>query len=98
MNASFNSRRLTAQGENLPSYVVNAGIRQELLDGKLALVLTVADLFKTLKRTSELSTPLLNQKVINARDSRIVYFGFTYYFGSNGKKSKEETLKFDDGI
>ncbi|MCX6144269.1 MAG: TonB-dependent receptor [Ignavibacteriales bacterium] len=98
MNASFNSRRLTAQGENLPSYVANAGIRQELLDGKLALVLTVADLFKTLKRTSELSTPLLNQKVINARDSRIVYFGFTYYFGSNGKKSKEETLKFDDGI
>ena len=98
MNASFNSRRLTAQGENLPSYVVNAGIRQELLDGKLALVLTVADVFKTLKRTSELTTPLLDQKVINARDSRIVYFGFTYYFGSVGKKSKDESLKFDDGI
>ena len=98
MNASFNSRRLTAQGENLPSYVVNLGLRQELLEGKLALVLTVADVFRTLKRTSELSTPLLTQKVINARDSRVVYFGFTYYFGSNGKKSKEETLKFDDGI
>ena len=98
MNASFNSRRLTAQGENLPSYVVNLGLRQELLDGKLALVLTVADVFKTLKRASELTTPVLNQKVINARDSRIVYFGFTYYFGSAGKKSKEESLKFDDGI
>jgi len=98
MNANYNSRRLTAQGENLPSYVVNAGMRQELLDGKLALVLTVADVFKTAKRTSELTTPLLNQKVINARDARIVYFGFTYYFGSVGKKSKEESLKFDDGI
>ena len=61
MNASFNSRRLTAQGENLPSYVVNLGLRQELLEGKLALVLTVADVFRTLKRTSELSTPLLTQ-------------------------------------
>jgi outer membrane receptor protein involved in Fe transport len=98
MNASYNSRRLTAQGENLPSYVVNAGVRQELLDGQLAFVLTVADVFKTLKRTSELTTPLLNQTVINARDSRIVYIGFTYYFGSTGKKSKEESLKFDDGI
>jgi outer membrane receptor protein involved in Fe transport len=98
MNASYNSRRLTAQGENLPSYVVNAGMRQELLDGKLAFVLTVADVFKTLKRTSELATPLLNQKVVNARDSRIIYLGFTYYFGSAGKKSKEETLKFDDGL
>jgi outer membrane receptor protein involved in Fe transport len=98
LNASYNSRRLTAQGENLPSYVVNAGLRQELLEGKLAFVLTIADMFKTLRRTSELTTPLLNQQVINARDSRIVYFGFTYYFGSAGKKSKEETLRFDDGI
>jgi outer membrane receptor protein involved in Fe transport len=98
MNASYNSRRLTAQGENLPSYIVNLGARQELLDGKLAVVLTVADLFRTLKRTSELITPVLNQKVVNSRDSRIIYFGFTYYFGSNGKKSKDETLKFDDGI
>lgn len=98
MNASYNSRRLTAQGENLPSYVVNLGLRQELMDGKLAMVLTVADLLRTLKRTSELTTPVLHQQVINSRDSRVVYFGFTYYFGSNGKKSKEETLKFDEGI
>jgi hypothetical protein len=74
------------------------GIRQELLDNKLTMVLTVADLFNTLKRTSELNTPLLKQTVVNARDARIVYFGFTYYFGTQAKKTKEETIKYDDGI
>jgi outer membrane receptor protein involved in Fe transport len=98
MNANYNSRRLTPQGENLPTYVVNLGIRQELFENKVTMVLTVADLFNTLKRTTEVNTPFLNQTLVNARDARIVYFGFTYYFGTQRKKSKEETIKYDDGI
>ena len=98
INASFNSRRLTPQGENLPSYVVNAGIRQELFENKLAVVLTCADLFNSLKRQTQLDTPLLKQSLVSARDSRVLYIGFTYYFGSSAKKSKEETLKYDDSI
>jgi outer membrane receptor protein involved in Fe transport len=98
MNANYNSRRLTPQGENLPTYVVNLGIRQELFENKVTMVLTVADLFNTLKRTTEVNTSFLNQTLVNARDARIVYFGFTYYFGTQRKKSKEETIKYDDGI
>jgi outer membrane receptor protein involved in Fe transport len=98
MNANFNSRRLTPQGENLPSYVVNLGVRQEFFDSKLAMVLTVADLFNTLKRRTELNTPLLKQSIVNARDSRIVYFGFTFYFGAPNKRSKDDSIKYDDAI
>jgi len=98
INSNYNSSRLTPQGEYRPSYVVNTGIRQELLDGKASLIVTVADIFKTQKRQLELHTPLLQQTVVNMRDSRIVYFGFTYNFGSSPKKSKEEQLHYDDNF
>ncbi len=98
LNANYNSYRLTPQGESRPSYVVNVGARQDLLDEKLSLTITVADLFHTLKRQLELNTPMLNQTVINRRDSGIVYFGLTYHFGTETKKTKEDQLRYDDGI
>ena len=98
VNANYQSYRLTPQGESRPSYVVNVGARQDLLDEKLSLSLTVADLFHTLKRQLELNTPILNQTVIKRRDSGIVYFGVTYHFGSQTKKTKEDQLRYDDGI
>jgi hypothetical protein len=97
MNSNYNSARLTPQGEYVPSYVVNMGFRQELFEGKVALVTTVSDLFASQKRQLELTTPLLNQTVINTRDSRIVYVGFTYRFGAPPKKSKEEQLRYENG-
>ncbi len=96
MNSNFTSARLTPQGENRPSYVINLGLRQELLSNKLSLVATVADIFRTQKRELELNTPILNQNVINKRDSRIIYFGLTYHFGTSAKKSTEESLHYDD--
>lgn len=98
INANFNSVRLTPQGEYRPSYVVNVGARQDLLENRLALTMTVADLFHTLKRELILDTPVLNQTVVNKRDSGILYFGLTYHFGAQTKKSKEEQLKYDNGI
>jgi outer membrane receptor protein involved in Fe transport len=98
VNSNFTSSRLTPQGENRPSYVINLGLRQELLSNKLSLVATVADLFKTQKRELELNTSLLNQNVINKRDSRVIYLGLTYHFGTPAKKSKEESLHYDDSL
>ncbi len=98
VNSNFTSSRLTPQGENRPSYVINLGLRQELLSNKISLIATVADLFKTQKRELELNTPLLNQNVINKRDSRIIYFGLTYHFGTPAKKSNEESLHYDDSM
>ncbi len=98
INSSYNSSRLTPQGKQIPSYVINTGFRQELFEDKLSLVLTIADVFKTLRREYALNTPSLNQTVANRRDSRIVYLGFTYHIGAQSKKSKEEQLHYDDNL
>ena len=96
INTNFNSSRLTPQGEYFPNYVMNMGFRQELFEGNVSLILTVADVLKTLKREYVLNTPLLNQAVINSRDSRIVYIGLTYRFGNGSEQPKEEQLRYDD--
>jgi hypothetical protein len=98
INSNYTSSRLTPQGEYVPTYVVNVGFRQEMLDGKVSLIATISDLLKTQKRQLELNTPLLNQTVINTRDSRIVYVGFTYHFGAPPKKSNEEQIHYDDNL
>jgi outer membrane receptor protein involved in Fe transport len=98
INSNFNSSRLTPQGKQSPSYIINTGFRQEFLEDKLSFVLTIADVFKTQKREYMLNTSLLNQTVINRRDSRIVYLGFTYRFGVQSKKSKDEPLRYDDNL
>ena len=98
INTSYNSSRLTPQGEQKASYVVNSGIRQEFIDGKLSLVLTVADIFKSLQREYALNIPSLNQNVVNTRDARIIFFGFTYRFGTEAEKSKDEQIHYDDSI
>lgn len=97
VNSNYNSRRLTPQGEFVPSYQVNMGFRQQILDGKLTLVATISDIFKTQKRQLELDTPMLDQRVINTRDSRIAYVGCTYHFGASPKKSKEEQMRYESG-
>lgn len=98
INSNYNSSRLTPQGEQSPSYTFNAGFRQELLEGKLSLALTIADAFQTQKREIALNTALLSQAVVNRRDSRIVYLGLSYRFGAQWKKSKEEQLRYDDNL
>jgi hypothetical protein len=68
-----------------------------LFQGKLALVATVSGLFASRKRQLEINTPVLNQTVINTRDSRIVYPGFTNHFGAPPEKPKEEQLRYENG-
>jgi len=97
LNSNYNSARLTPQGEYVPTYVVNTGFRQELLDGKVSLVATISDLFRSQKRQLGLDTPLLKQTVVNTRDSRITYIGLTYRFGAPPKKQKEEQMRYENG-
>ncbi len=98
INSNYRSSRLTPQGEFKPSFVMNLGVRQDLFDDKLSLILTVSDIWKTLKREMNLNTTWLNQSTVNNRDTRIVYFGVTYHFGQPAKKSKEKSLQYDNGL
>ena len=98
LNANYVSEKLTPQGKRLPTFVTNAGFRQEFLKKKAALVFTVSDLFNTLTNNSLLDTPELYQKVIRKRSARMIYLGFSYTFGKELKKSKENSLKFDNQL
>jgi outer membrane receptor protein involved in Fe transport len=98
MNSNYRSSRLTPQGEFKPSFVMNLGMRQDLFNDKLSLVVTVSDIWKTLKRETNLDTPWLVQNIVNSRDTRIIYLGITYHFGAPAKKSKDKALQYDNGL
>ena len=95
LNANYRSAELTPQGNNLAGYSLNAGLRQDIFKGKASFLLTVSDVFKTMRWESEINTPFLYQKTTAKRKSQIIYLGFTWRFGKMNKKTPEE-LKFDE--
>jgi outer membrane receptor protein involved in Fe transport len=96
LNGNYHSPRLTPQGEVSPNYVINLGLRQDLLDERLSFVATVTDVFATLKRTTALNTIWLTENANFTRDSRVFFFGLTYNFGNKARKEKEKSLQYDD--
>jgi len=97
-NTNYVSTRLTPQGTRRPTFIANLGLRQEFKEKKIAAVLTISDLFNSLKESSLLDTPLLKEEITRRRSSRIVYLGLSYSFGQQSKKPRDETLKFDESI
>lgn len=94
LNSNYRSKRLTPQGESNPAFEVNMGIRKDVFDNKLTLIMTVSDLFKTLTRKSMIETSLLHQNTYGFNDSRTIYFGITYHLGQTSKKEKD--LQYDN--
>ena len=94
VTSNYVARRLTPQGEMLPSFVMNTGIRQEFFKSKAAMLITVSDIFNSLRNNSVINTPELYQSVIRRRSARIIYLGLTYTFGTQNKK-KETQIKYD---
>jgi outer membrane receptor protein involved in Fe transport len=97
LSANYRSARLTPQGKTYPSFVMNTGIRQDLLRNKLSVTLTVSDLFSSLRQKSEYDIPTLHQVSVGRRDGRIIYLGLSYRFGVI-KKTKEEKIQFDNSL
>lgn len=98
VNTNYVSGRLTAQGSRRPSFVTNVGLRRELLDRKVAVLLTVSDVFNSQKDGSILETPTLRREVVRRRSARVVYVGLVYNFGKPPKKPREDTMEFDDAL
>jgi outer membrane receptor protein involved in Fe transport len=96
VSSNYHASRLTPQGETSPSYTVNIGLRREFWDRRLSLVFTASDIFNTRRRETELTTPVLYQDVVNLRDSRVLYLGLMFNFGSESKKSREKPLEYDE--
>jgi hypothetical protein len=95
LSANYRSARLTPQGKNYPSFVLNAGIRQDILNKKVSIILAASDILRSLQQKSELNTSYLKQTSIGRRDAQIIYLGISYRFGKTIKKP-EEKLQFDN--
>ena len=96
VSANYRSARLTPQGKNYPSFVLNMGMRQDLFKKKVSVLLAISDILRTLQQKSELNTPYIKQSGINRRDAQIVYLGISYRFGKIIKKV-DEKMQFDNG-
>ncbi len=96
VNARYRAPHLTPQGNASAHSIVNVGARQELWGNRLSLVLTMSDLFKTMKREYSLATPEFLASSVQQRDSRVIYLGISYHFGSEREKNGENGLKYDE--
>lgn len=97
LNTGYRAARLTPQGERRPNHVTNLGLRHNFKDRRTSLVLTVSDVFDSLRDVTVLDTPELRREVTRRRSARIVFIGFSYRFGGEGKDRKTD-MEFDDAI
>ena len=95
VTSSYVAETLTPQGKQLPTFIMNTGLKQELLKSKLTFIMTVSDVFNSLRNRTLIDTPDLYEKIIRRRSARIIYAGFTYTFG-NQKKKKE--MEYDNKL
>lgn len=97
LSGNYRSARLTPQGKDYPRFIANIGMRQDLMKKKLAITLTVSDLFASAKEKRDFNTLYLKQTSIGRRDARIFYLGVSYRFGQTKKAKKDDKLEFDNG-
>jgi outer membrane receptor protein involved in Fe transport len=96
INSYYRSSRLTPQGKYLGNFVANFGVRHNLVEDKLSLVLTISDIFKTRNQKLQLRTSGLDRDVKTTRDAQTLYAGLICYFGTSSKKNKEKPLEYDN--
>ena len=96
LNSIYKSSRLTPQGTFLPSFVMNAALRKDVFAKKGSVYLAGSDLFKSQRQEVDLQGPYLVQHVKTSSNSRMVYLGLSYNFGSVPKKKKE--VQFDNSL
>jgi outer membrane receptor protein involved in Fe transport len=98
ITSNYTAETLTPQGYRLPSFVMNSGFKQELFKKKAAIILTVSDIFNSMRNKMIIDTPELQRTEIRRRSSQTIYLGFTYSFGSTPKKTKDNSIKYDNQL
>lgn len=97
VTSNYQAKRLTPQGYQQPTFVLNAGFKQEFLKKRATFMLTISDVFNTMRNVTIIDTPVLYEKMIRKRSPRIIYAGFSYAFGKS-QKAKENGLKYDNQL
>jgi outer membrane receptor protein involved in Fe transport len=87
VNAVLNAKALIPQGYVKPTGTINLGYRRKLND-RIALTVTVTDVFKSLKNEVVYDSPNLEGTLTRQRSSRGIFVGLRYRFGT-GKPQRE---------
>jgi len=98
MSGGFMGTSVTAQTKMKEQYFLDAALRKEFMQGKLALTLRVTDIFNT--RNFNSTTSGLNFDTISNRknDSRIAYLGISYRLGGLTQKQEKPKSRMDEGM
>ena len=94
-NANYTAKRLTPQGYRDPTIQANIGARRYFQNKRLALIVSVSDIFNSLRERTHIDTPDLRDTQTRRRTARIFNIGLIYNFGKPAKKQKDD-LQFDN--
>jgi len=94
-NLNYTAKRLTPQGYRLPTFVADLGVKHELRKN-LSAVVAISNLFNSQKEETKLDTPVLHDDSVRRRNTRYLYVGLVYSFGSEKKKGKSDILQFEN--
>src|SRR5439155_23613198 len=93
LNPQWKSPKLSPQGTQRSSFVLNVGARQNFLGDRISLTLAVSDLLKTQSQDTNLDIAGIHQVLTNRRDRRNVYVGMGYHFGV-AQKHKDKSIEY----
>ncbi len=89
----YNGPEIMAQGERNSFFIVNGGIRQEIIPRSLNLTLQVRDIFGTGKfeNTSEGTNFYIHQE--HKRESPVIILGLSYNFNNYRSEKREKVIE-----
>jgi outer membrane receptor protein involved in Fe transport len=93
LNFYYYSPSITPQGKIKNRYYMNIGIKQQIFNKKVDLILTASDVFHTYKSRWNVDTKTLIQSTSIYRKEPVYYLGINWRFGNNEKK--ESKLNFE---
>jgi hypothetical protein len=93
-NGQLNAKRLLPQGYADPQFISFLGYRHKFNDS-LSAVVTVQDVFNTVKFRQVIDTPTLSERVVGRPHVQAAYVGLTWSFGAAQKKP--QTFDFNGG-
>ena len=82
LSANYRSPVVSVQGQRLTQFSADLAAKHSVLQEKGSLTLRVSDIFNTLQFNFNASGTGFESVARNKRESRIVYLGFSYRFGS----------------
>ena len=90
LSANYRSPVVTAQGQRLTQLSADFAAKQAVLKDKGFITLRVSDIFNTLQYNFNAYGAGFESLARNKRESRVVYVGFTYRFGTVGDSARNK--------